>query len=552
MNDPKRFLNGALAAALLAFAACVHAGTPSAEKLLPDDTLALLTTPDFVKLGELSAKSPQAQLWNDPAMKPFKDKFLSKWNEELAQPLERELDVKLADYAALLRGQVTVALTRNGWNGGDNEKPGFVLLVDTKDRSGQLKTNLTTLKKKWVDAGKTLKTETIRDVELTVLPLSSNDVPRTLRRFYSKSSPVEQLGDDKQPEQVVKKDELVIGQADSVLVVANSVKAAEAVVVRLKGASMPCLAEFGPYQANHLAMFRDAPAYGWVNMKGIMDVLLPAWSEKKENPEAPNPFDIRPEKILNALGLAALKTVAFNFRQATEGGSFEIFLGVPEANRQGLLKILAGEPKEATPPPFVSADVLKFQRWRMDGKKAWATLEKSLGDISTKAVNTLNFLLDSANTYAREKDPAFDIRKNLIGNLGDDIITLEKRRPSGAANASASASGLVLLGSPNPQDFVAALKGILVFMSQQASTPAAEREFLGRKIYSVPFMVPGRPADASAKTPALYYGASSGYVALATDAAMIEEFFRTCDSPPKALRDLAGFADAAQKVIWMP
>ena len=40
-----------------------------------------------------------------------------------------------------------------------------------------------------------------------------------------------------------------------------------------------------------LALFRDAPFYAWANAKAFMDILsrLP---EKKDNPQAPNPFDL--------------------------------------------------------------------------------------------------------------------------------------------------------------------------------------------------------------------------------------------------------------------
>src|SRR5947209_545982 len=45
-----------------------------AEKLLPDDTLVLFTIPDFNKAREIYQNSPQGRLWNDPAIKDFKDK----------------------------------------------------------------------------------------------------------------------------------------------------------------------------------------------------------------------------------------------------------------------------------------------------------------------------------------------------------------------------------------------------------------------------------------------------------------------------------------------
>jgi len=247
--------------------------------------------------------------------------------------------------------------------------------------------------------------------------------------------------------------------------------------------------------------------------------------------------------------LTALKSIAFSVQQSSDGASFQLFFSVPESTRQGLFKILAGEPKETLPPGFVPADAVKFQRWRIDGRKAWATLEKTLSDISPQAVSTLNFLLDSANTYGKEKDSAFDIRKNLIGNLGDDIITYQKA-PRGQSLAEiSSAPSLVLVGSPNPEQIAGSLKGILVFMSQQAGTPPEDREFLGRKIHSVPLNIPGRPAPAGGKGMTLSYAATSGYVAFSTDAATIEEYLRTYDSQPKPLRELSGLADASQKVL---
>ena len=61
--------------------------------MLPDDTLILLTAPDFVKLRQIWQRSPRNRLWNDPAMKPLKDKFLSRWQEEVIKPLEQDLDL---------------------------------------------------------------------------------------------------------------------------------------------------------------------------------------------------------------------------------------------------------------------------------------------------------------------------------------------------------------------------------------------------------------------------------------------------------------------------
>src|SRR5207249_1977111 len=154
--------------------------------------------------------------------------------------------------------------------------------------------------------------------------------------------------------------------------------------------------------------------------KRLTELLTRRTAEKKEG-GAPDPFaTFNAEKLLTATGLAALKTMAFNYQNSNEGSVFQVFLGVPASGRSGIFKLLAGEPKEYNPPAFVPADAVKFQRWRLDGQKAWATLEKIMNDVSPQLMNSLNFILDTATATAKDKDPSFDVRKNFIGNLGDD------------------------------------------------------------------------------------------------------------------------------------
>jgi len=271
-------------------------------------------------------------------------------------------------------------------------------------------------------------------------------------------------------------------------------------------------------------------------------------SQKKENPDAPNPFDFKPEKLIAAFGLSSLRTLALTFQESNDGELFQVFVTSPEASRQGLVKILAGEPKETMPPPFVPADAVKFQRWRIDGQKAWATIEKMLSDISPQAIGGVNFLIDSANNMAKEKDPGFDIRKNLLGNLGDDIISYEKASRGKTLAEWASPPSMYLLGSPNPEQFAGALKSILVFIAQQTGTTPEEREFLGRKIYSIKLGAMGLPGGSGAPASTLHYAAGGSYVALSTDPSLVEEYLRSSEGQGKTLRETPGLADAAQRV----
>jgi hypothetical protein len=523
---------------------------PAAEKLLPDDTLVMVTVPDFGKLREIYGKLPQSQLWNDAAMKPFKDKFLAKWKEEFVKPLERELQVRFDDYQGLLEGQLTFALVQNATAGKDEEPVGWLVLLDTQTKGRQLKNNLAELRKKWVDAGRTMRTEKIRGLDFSVLSLSSNDVPKTLRKLFPQTPAAQESGVEGESKKASSRDELVIGQVDSVLLAGSSTKVVEKVAIHLTGGAMPALGELAAYEANHLALFREAPVYGWMNMKALVEMLTRKSPEKKE-PDAPDPLPtIKADQLLAATGLAGVKTLAFNVQSSNEGLFFRLFLGVPEASRRGLLKLLAGEPKEHSPPPFVPADAVEFQRWRLDGQKAWAAFDEMITQLRPQTHGTIAFILDTANANTKLKDPSFDIRRDLIGNLGDDMISYEKA-PRGNSPAERDfPPSLFLLGSPNAEVLASSLKSIFAVTSQEGGTPA-EREFLGRKILSVPKpnLPLGLGEDPKPGPPrTLSYAASRGYVAMSTDPAMLEEYLRSAESQAKTLRETPGLAEAAQKV----
>src|SRR5262245_56605962 len=118
----------------LAFLSTSRAAIPPAEQMLPPDTLLVVSAPDFIKLRTVLEKIPLVQCWNDPAMKPFRDKFMVHWKEEFIAPLERHLGVKVDDFAEMPRGQFTLALTKEDWNAQDGNPPGSLLLVDTRER----------------------------------------------------------------------------------------------------------------------------------------------------------------------------------------------------------------------------------------------------------------------------------------------------------------------------------------------------------------------------------------------------------------------------------
>ena len=517
----------------------VRAAIPPAEKLLPSDTLAFFTIPDCAAARVAARSSPAWMLWDDQAMRPFRDKLLAKWHEQFIAPLENDLGINMRDFSDLPQGQLTVAMTVNGSNGHDDVPPGLLLLLDARDKSNSLKTNLANITKKWAAAGRAVRTEKIHGLAFTVVPLNTND----LEGILPKRPQVQELG--KEPPKPGKPGEIYLAQFDSLLIVGNSAKVLEPVMSHLTGGSAPAIADNPIFAADRLSQFRDNPKYfGWFNGKGMFDLLAQVPQNDDDGPPSAL-SSLSTSKALDALGLTSLKSASIALHETREGTTLAIHLNAPESQRAGLLKILALPQKDAGAPPFVPADTIKFTRVRLDGKQTWAELQKMIDNISPSGQASLNAVINIANSLGQQKNPGFDLRNDLIGNLNDDLIIYEKPASGDSPDALPNTHPLYLIAVSNPDAAINAIKTLASMGNPQAgdTTP---REFLGRKIHSITLKpAPSVPGGASHPR-ALYVSNSGGYVAVSTDSAMVEEFLRNADGRNKPLRENAGLLAALQ------
>jgi hypothetical protein len=530
-------------------ASLAPAAVPPPDKLLPADTLGVFTVTDMAKARSSYGNWSASQLWRDPAMKPFKDKFMTKFNSDLVEPLEKSLGIKFSDYIGLAQGQCTLAVTQNGWEGQSDPSPGLLLLIDSREKSDLLKTNLASLKQKWVDGGKQIKTERIRDVEFTTFIFSPDDVSKAMEKVFSKPGDGDDAGDGGKGKKGAKKLECIVGQSDSLFILGTSAKDIEKVLIRQTGGTVPSLSEQPVFQSTYNSLFRDSTTYGWIHLKPLIDVAnKKAAADAAEAPPPDQGFaPPRPDKIMAALGLSGLRSLAFNLQDSAEGSLGTVQLSVPESARKGLFKLIAFDAKDATPPAFIPADAVKFNRLRLDLQKAWATLESTVVEAAPPAAGVLKMLLDNAG---KDKDPNFDLRKNLIENLGDDIIFYEKAPRKQTLEDLGSPPTLTLIGSAKAEQLAASLKALTAVLPQEGGK-VKEREFLGRKVYALSLpRTPGRNGARPVER-TLSYTASGGYVALSTDVSMLEEYLRSSGSSGKTLRDTPGLPEAAQKVGGM-
>lgn len=536
----KSKLSLTFSAVLLAAAFTCQAATPPAQDLLPSDTLIMATLPDWDAFKENNAKSSISGLIGDPAMRPFIEKFRAAWQANVVAPIERELGVKLNDYAELIHGQITFAVVQNGWDGGEDRVPAALLILDSKDSSKDLEKALGELKSKWTDSGKQLKTQDVRGVEFVEYAFKGAELEKAFKRMF----PMLAGGEPNPGETPSFK--INIAQSGSLLLIGDKPQAFEKLLVRQSGGSVPSLGRLPAFERDHNAMFRKSDLYGWMHTKKFIDILVDQLKSKAAdapaNPLMPMPS---PDKILEALGLTGVRTMALYMKQQSEGEFGGFFLGIPEQDRRGLFEIMLADAKDSSPPPFIPADASNFSRWRLDGKKAWSEFESLLTGLSPQIGMSLNFILGSVG---KDKDPNFDIKQALFANLGDDMISWGKAPRSAAPSDIAQPPSVALISSPNPAAMANALK-MLAAISPLGGGAMKEREFLGRTIYSLG--LPSQPAaDGSFKEMALQFAATGNYVALSMDSGMLEEYLRGAPvSNP--LRAKSGLAEAAQHVGGM-
>jgi hypothetical protein len=541
-----------VALALLAAVPLARAAAPPAAQLLPPDTLGLLSVPDWDRVVTFWNQSAQSKLWKDPSMKAVREKALQKWQDEYVVPLERQLGIKLKDYLDLLHGQLTLAVLRNEWNVQPGGQLGLLLLIDVKDKQPALKSRLAEMRRKWVDSGQQLRTEKIRDVEFTAFMVGLDDLQKSLDKAFPRpkeGADEESPDDQSNPARKTEKSAVLVGQSGPLLIIGNNSKNIERLLARQSGGLATSLAELPAYQANATQLFRDALGIAWVSLPPILENLQkppPADSDAKQNPLAP-----RLDKILAASGLTGISTIAARAFGDADGSGVEVFLSAPESRRRGVVALIAPEAKDAGPPPFVASDVAKFSRWRIDGKKAWDTLESMLTQISPEMAGLIQMGLQAAG---KERDPNFDLKQALLGSLGDDFIAIQKGSHALSAADLDSGPSLFLVGSPSPEQFVQALKSGSGLMPLAGGEPnIKEREFLGHKIYSLALAGAPGPGDeqSSADQRTLHFAASGRYAAISMDKGMLEEFLRGTDQASKPLRENPGLADAAQKIGGM-
>lgn len=502
--------------ALVLSANIVRADLPSPERLVGRDTTVIFTVPDWSAAVSAFKSTSSGKLFEDPAMKPLIKQIAADFREAISEEMTEKDQKYFDEFVGLLDGQITIVLDDLSDIAKNPEFPPVSMIFDVKDKTRELSDFME----------RSIKDEDEMQV------LRDRVAGGEIFTMISKGKKKAKAGD------------MFVGISGSMLAIAFEKEKVADLIRRKNGDLQNSLADNPTFRADHARFFRNAKGYLWANVEELMK--LARENSKQPEQSGGNPFAMAmdPMKMFDAFGLMGWKSLAMATEFDSQGADLNAFLNIPETGRKGLFKLLETSGQSAAPPAFVEGDVAKFSRWRKSGREMLSIVERTMAEaLPPIMAGGVSMMIDQAG---KMKDPNFNFREQFIGNLGDDIIAIQKMPATFTLEGLASPPSLHLVGSGNPE---ALLDAMNIAMSSMGvpGMKAQDEEFLGKRIVVIQAGVK-MGADGKPAGPKNFYAAATrGYLAIGTERELIEDFIRGGNNS-RGLTDMNGFRRAAEKV----
>jgi len=503
----KKIIVSVLIAFTLVSSANAAKATPPLEALLPAGTVLVVAAPNYASAKKHFKASASGRFWDSAEFKPFRKKLAAGFEANVMAEIEEELAIDFDAFEKMASGSVALAVVP-GQDAG--EEPALLLLLDAGRKSVTLRRALSRLERDWKKDDREVSETEIGGVDFTTVSDPEGD------------------------------QQVHIGRVGAQLFVGTKSAQIEGVLARLNGKGSGTLADNPAFAADHGAVLKGADFYLWANPGAVLPQLLDNLPDGAE-------LGIDFGEVVGALGINGLGTFAMAYSERPSGAHYELFIGLPKANRKGLFSLLETKQADASPPPFVPANVGGFLRWRLNMDAAWKNLEKLLLELSPDVANMVEF---TVGLLGKDKDSNFDFKKSFLHNFGDDLIVYQMPPKGSALNDIGAGPMVVLVKSPNPDELikgVGAVPGIL-------PPPLNEAAMLPRRlgdhtVYSFELAEFPDPSTGELVKMELLLAARDSYMAVATDTDLLQMFLDGKTMGSLAKRD--GLATAATSVGGM-
>ena len=169
----------------------------------------------------------------------------------------------------------------------------------------------------------------------------------------------------------------------------------------------------------------------FINFKPAIETLKSMMdSEKMKFPQ--NPFGINSQGLITGLGVDGLDQLGI--RMDASNKEFSMASSLHMNHRKGILSFLSEVKNEVELHEFVPANALSVTNARLDLGQFWPKVEDIL-----KSVSPALHLLVSSQIQAFEDQAEVSVRKDLLGSMGDQWLTISYP-PSGKVTTATTPS----------------------------------------------------------------------------------------------------------------
>jgi hypothetical protein len=400
---------------LVAVEAPAQTATPI-EKRLPDSTLAFVAVKDAAALRAALDQSQFGRLWNDPALKVYRDE-LGAAIDAAGKDLKETLGVNVPEFFALFQGPGALALLPCKDSAAALPFTA-VAIVDAGKNAAAMHEVLTRFTRESERHGPRPTTETFRDVTIHVLPLDDDDP--AANKETPRKKPQENDEDEEDEEANVPVPPIVWAQQGSIFYVGTGLEAVKDLVAHAEGRD-DALAASESYTESVRKLGSDAPVFWFIEMRKLGALLLKEMSVEGFSGNLVDAQSLRKSlELFRLTGLGGLKAVAGNV--ALGAGNCDSIAKTTflyQGPAQGLLKVFSLPPVALQPEPWVPASVATYQSISWDLDHAFA----ALSELANLVAPGLLELLQKELADPEGGEP-FLLKQDLFDPLGDRITII--------------------------------------------------------------------------------------------------------------------------------
>jgi hypothetical protein len=359
------------------------------EKALPDSVILFAKASNAASFREAFKQSQLGQLWNDPAMKPFRDDVASRLGDG-SKNLKEKLGVTIKELIAMPQGPVSLAVLPKE----EGEFPAAVVLtVDVGKNADKLTEVLTRATQQGEQSGAKVSKEEFKGLTFQII---------------TPPKPKEAKEGDRPPLPVVWTHDR------SVFFIGTDIDALKDVVANAGGRETS-LAANDIYTQATKKLASDAQGVWFVDIGKLLNLVAKAGAKGK------NAANIEQFKAMSqVLGINGLKAAAGSF--AMNSGSFDTisktFVLAP-APLQGILKIFPMPKVNLRPEPWVPASVASYQTFSWNLDEAFTNLNDLANMFQPGVLNVLEQQLVGPNG-----GEPLNFKKDVFDPLGDRITVI--------------------------------------------------------------------------------------------------------------------------------